>query len=181
MSVEITQFALDRHWNPEFTGTQVPMPPNEFLASLPEPLMKSPGYADFCEKWTYENTWGVLNPVAKITPENEHLLKSGYKARREGELPVLTRWFEGLPKPVAKYVTLVVYSKEQLAKEGTATQADWGVVAVLASDSPYDLLMTPCTMIRNHLGAEFGGSGVPIDRDIYMCSVEQWSNHAMIK
>ena len=36
-----------------------------------------------------------------ITPENAHLLRSGYAARREGEMAVLERWFEG-EAPVAR-------------------------------------------------------------------------------
>lgn len=182
MKPEITDFAKSRHWDPNFTGTLVSVSPEEFIATLPDtPFLTTPGYADFCQKWTYQNQWGILNPVAKITPENEKFLRSGYRARREGELPVLTRWFEGLAKPLAQIVTLVVYNKEQLAKEGTEINADWGVVAVLAADTLSDSPMTPCTIIRNHLGVDFGGSGHPIDVDYYNVSVDFWSTHAIVK
>lgn len=38
--------------------------------------------------------------------------------------------------------------------------------------------MAPITMLRNALGAEEGGSGVPIDREAYARSVAFWRNHA---
>ena len=55
-----------------------------------------------------------------ITKENEPLLRSGYEARTEQELPVLVRWFpaESLPSPpVAKYLDIILYSREQINKE----------------------------------------------------------------
>jgi len=41
--------------------------------------------------------------------------------------------------------------------------------------------MSPITMMRNCLGKEHGGSGVPLDRAEYMKSVEFWSKYAAIK
>ena len=41
--------------------------------------------------------------------------------------------------------------------------------------------MSPITMMRNALGIEEGGSGVPLDREKYAESVEFWTNNAMIK
>jgi hypothetical protein len=38
--------------------------------------------------------------------------------------------------------------------------------------------MTPITMMRNALGREEGGSGVPIDREKYDASVKYHSSHA---
>lgn len=40
--------------------------------------------------------------------------------------------------------------------------------------------MQPITMLRNALGREEGGSGVPLDRDAYTKSVEYWETHATI-
>ena len=40
--------------------------------------------------------------------------------------------------------------------------------------------MDPITMMRNALGKEEGGSGVPLDREKYMESVKFWSEHATI-
>lgn len=41
--------------------------------------------------------------------------------------------------------------------------------------------MLPITMLRNALGPQEGGSGVPLDRVKYQESVEFWKNHINIK
>ena len=38
--------------------------------------------------------------------------------------------------------------------------------------------MAPITMMRNALGVEEGGSGVPLDREAYQRSVAFWENNA---
>jgi hypothetical protein len=40
--------------------------------------------------------------------------------------------------------------------------------------------MTPITMMRNSLGREEGGSGVPLDHAAYKASVAFWEEHASI-
>ena len=41
--------------------------------------------------------------------------------------------------------------------------------------------MDPITIMRNALGIDQGGSGVPINREVYLKSVEFWNEHAIIK
>lgn len=41
--------------------------------------------------------------------------------------------------------------------------------------------MQPITMMRNALGREYGGSGVPLDEGKYRESVAFWSKHVAIK
>jgi hypothetical protein len=41
--------------------------------------------------------------------------------------------------------------------------------------------MQPITMMRNALGKEYGGSGVPIDPAKYAQSVEFWTENVGIK
>ena len=41
--------------------------------------------------------------------------------------------------------------------------------------------MDPITMMRNALGKDQGGSGVPLDAEKYKESVEYWNKHALIK
>eukprot|EP00966_Prymnesium_polylepis_P241160 5577017-Prymnesium_polylepis.1 len=48
-------------------------------------------------------------------------------------------------------------------------------------DVDYELPMQPITMMRNTLGKEEGGSGVPMDRERYTASVAFWSGHAPLK
>ena len=55
-----------------------------------------------------------------ITKENVGLLRSGYEARTEKELPVLNRWF---PKEAvgdagkAAFLDVILYSREQIRIE----------------------------------------------------------------
>lgn len=57
---------------------------------------------------------------------------------------------------------------------------DWGVVSVKPQDQDYELPMQPITMMRNALGKDQGGSGVPLDREAYLQSVQFWENHALV-
>lgn len=50
-----------------------------------------------------------------------------------------------------------------------------------AQDVEHELPMLPSTMIRNVLGKELGGSGVPLDEAKYRESVAFWSDYAAIR
>ena len=143
-----------------------------------EPLKVLEGYAPFCKLHVHANWTQTRCLTVPITPENQHLLRSGYEARSREELPVLVRWFEGVEPPVAGYLVVILYSREQMAKEGTTVDADWGVVGCLATAEPEEIPMAPITMMRNALGVEEGGSGVPMDRAAYRRSVEFWDRNA---
>lgn len=95
--------------------------------------------------------------------------------------------------PVAKHLDIILYSREQLIKEYEAMpskapggappalpDAPWGIISVKAQDEPYETPMQPITMMRNALGREEGGSGVPLDRAEYDKSVAYWQSHAAI-
>lgn len=47
-------------------------------------------------------------------------------------------------------------------------------------DEPFETPMQPITMLRNALGREEGGSGVPLDKQKYADSVAYWEEHATI-
>ncbi|CAB9515821.1 Protein of unknown function (DUF3228) [Seminavis robusta] len=151
------------------------------------------GYAPFCKHLFILNdfTQAKVN-VLKITPENEGLLRSSYEARNDKELPVLQRYFpKDLVKeddlPVAKYLDLILYSREQINKENESMgkekdpeTAPWGIVSIKAQDVDYELPMTPITAMRNALGKDQGGSGVNLDREKYMEAVNYWKDHANV-
>lgn len=59
--------------------------------------------------------------------------------------------------------------------------APWGIISIKSQHTDHELPMSPITMMRNCLGKEHGGSGVPLDRAEYMKSVEFWSKYAAIK
>lgn len=138
-----------------------------------------PGYAPFCELHAHRNWTSTRCSVIAIDDDNRHRLRSAYEARTRDELPVLVRWFEGILPPVAAYLLPILYSREQLAKEGTAIDADWGIVGCpLYTMTPDEIPMVPITMMRNALGVAEGGSGVPLDRAAYRASVAFWESHA---
>ncbi len=142
------------------------------------PLKVLPGYAPFCRLHVHRNWTSTRCMAVPITDANRHLLRSAYEARSTDELPVLVRWFEGVEVPVADYLLPILYSREQLAREGSPIDADWGVVGCLYTREPEELPMVPITMMRNALGVEEGGSGVPLDREAYRRSVAFWEQHA---
>lgn len=155
------------------------------------------GYAPFCKHLFVVNdfTDAQVN-ILKINPENESLLRTKYDARNEKELPVLVRYFpkgfvvsDSNPLPVAKYLDLILYSREQIKKENVAmgkdTDADnetapWGIVSIKAQDAAFELPMSPITIMRNALGKEHGGSGVPVNRNAYIEASNYWKDHANI-
>mmetsp|Transcript_14211 Transcript_14211/g.14385 ORF Transcript_14211/g.14385 Transcript_14211/m.14385 type:complete len:99 (+) Transcript_14211:341-637(+) len=91
------------------------------------------------------------------------------------------------PLPVAKYLDLILYSREQINKESAAMGNDkleetapWGIVSIKAREIDYEIPMTPITAMRNALGKEEGSSGIPLDRDSYMKAYKYWDNHAVV-
>ena len=142
------------------------------------PLKVLDGYAPFCKLHVHRNWTQTRCLTVPITPENQQLLRSGYETRSKSELPVLVRWFEGVEPDVARYLVVILYSREQMHKEGDRIKGEWGVVGCLATAEPEEIPMAPITMMRNALGVEEGGSGVPLDREAYQRSVEFWSRNA---
>lgn len=142
------------------------------------PLRVLEGYAPFCRLHVHRNWTSTRCMAVPITDTNRHLLHSAYEARSKDELPVLVRWLEDVDVPVADYLLPILYSREQLAREGEPIDADWGVVGCLYTREPEEIPMVPITMLRNALGVEEGGSGVPLDRGAYRRSVAFWEGHA---
>jgi hypothetical protein len=154
--------------------------PAEFERHLNEvvPVAVLDGYAPFCKLHVHRNWTSTRCLAAPITDANRHLLRSAYEARNSDELPVLVRWFEGLEPPVANYLIAIHYDREQLAREGTTIDADWGVVGCMYTAEPVETPMAPITMMRNALGVDEGGSGVALDHAAYRRSVAFWDTHA---
>ncbi len=152
------------------------------------------GYAPFCKHVFIPNEWSCTVGALPITDENKHLIRSAYTRRRQEELAVLTRWFpaDQVTATKAKYLDIILYSREQMVKEYAALplegrsaddlpQAPWGIISIKAQDENFELPMTPMTMMRNALGKEEGGSGVPIDREKYEAATTYWDTHAAIQ
>ena len=181
MSIVLTDFARARLFPADGRRTAIQAcSPAEFEARLnaepPERVLA--GYAPFCRLHVHRNWTPTRCSAIAITDDNRHLLRSAYEARTPAELPVLVRWFEGLEPPVAEYLVPILYSRDQLAKEGSPIDADWGIVGCLYTMEPAEIPIVPITMMRNALGVEEGGSGVALDRAAYARSVAFWSRHA---
>jgi hypothetical protein len=152
------------------------------------------GYAPFCKHIFIRNDFSDAKVnVLPISKENEHLIRTEYQARNEKELPVLQRFIPldllgGADKlPVAKYLDLILYSRQQIQKENESMgkeagqeTAPWGIVSIKAQDVNYELPMNPITVMRNSLGKDQGGSGVPLDRNDYMESANYWKGNVVI-
>lgn len=122
------------------------------------------GYAPFCKHIFMPNFCQASATSLPITEENEGLLKTKYEARTEKELAVLVRYFPKekiKTKPVAKYLDLILYSREQIRKENQAMgQEDkdtepWGLISIKPQMENYETPMQPITMLRNALGKIF--------------------------
>lgn len=57
---------------------------------------------------------------------------------------------------------------------------DWAIISIKGQLENFETPMSPITMMRNALGKEEGGSGVPLDRKKYLASVAYWEKHASI-
>ena len=181
MRIVLTEFARTRLFPRESRRNTIrDITAEQFEAHLNAhpPLAVLDGYVPFCKLHVHRNWTSTRCMAVPITDANRHLLRSDYEARTREELPVLVRWFEGVDAPVAEYLVAILYDRAQLAREGTVIDADWGVVGCLYTMTPEELPMAPITMLRNALGVEEGGSGVPLDREAYRRSVAFWSTHA---
>ena len=187
VKIKLTDFAL-RHFDPKFGGTKIldmsgehfekrienlninkyiskQLYYREYIDNTKHIIRKSlDGYAPFCKLLAIKNFTDAKVGSMPITLENYQYLRSGYSARREGELPVFSRWLElPLGKPKAEWLILVLYDKNQLDKEGRITEgehgdvnkkyiplnADWGIVAILGQNHSIEEPMKPETMLRN--------------------------------
>ena len=84
-------------------------------------------------------------------------------------MPLLCTPFLKVANPgEAAFLDLILYSREQIRIENAAmgedsgSDAPWGIVSVKPQDVDHELPMQPITIMRNALGAEHGGSGVPL-------------------
>src|SRR5690606_23054144 len=181
MSIVLTPFARTRLFPRTPRGNTIQdCTPEQFERHLNEhaPLKVLDGYAPFCKLHVHRNWTSTRCLTAAVTDANRHFLRPAYEARSKGEMPVLVRWFEGVTPPVADYLVVILYSRDQLAKEGSAVDADWGVVGCLYTTQPEEIPMAPITMMRNALGVDEGGSGVPLDREAYRDAVAFWEANA---
>jgi hypothetical protein len=192
----VDRFGLRQFNDSSYMGTKITsMSPDEFEQKVNElyetgkfPLVD--GYAPFCKHLFVPNFVDAKCDYALITDENKHLIESDYVARQAGELAVLSRWFDKsrVPAPDASFLDIILYSRDQIILENAAMQAPppeydspWGIICVKGQMCDFELPMQPITMMRNALGREEGGSGVPLKPEEYEKSVAFWKKHCSIK
>jgi uncharacterized protein DUF3228 len=193
MTVGVTKFA-ERQLASDFGGTRLTAEQMEACRSIAELVVTGgggkPGYAPFCQTVSIMADMMpgvVLSSLAELNEKNFWALRCTYEARREGELPVLVRFFQGLDRVPSHHLNVILYSRAQLVEEAAARgesnapDADWSIVAVNAEVDEKDSPIPPITMMRNALGAAEGGSGVALDRAAYLASVAYWSKYAQIR
>lgn len=188
--IAITSFAL-RNWEPGASGTRIlGISPEELVAAcnmaMSEGAALAEGYAPFCKHLFLRNDTPTPCGFVPITEANKSQLRSGYKARREGELPVLERWFDDVEPPRAEWLDVILYSHAQLLAEAedfdeAVPDCDWGIVSIIGTLEPSEPPIPPITQLRNALGTSEGGSGKPIDRDAYAKAAAFWDQHAAVK
>ena len=192
MRIDITDFAL-RNWEPDASGTRMlGITPEALVAACNSALGDGTalveGYAPFCKHLFLRNETPTLCGFAPVTDANRNHLRSGYRARREGERAVLERWFEGIVAPRAEWLDVILYSHAQLVIEATdfpeeqpVPDCDWGIVSIIGTLEPVEPPMPPITQLRNALGTAEGGSGQPLDVEAYDRAVAFWDAHAAVR
>ena len=199
----LDQFAF-RSFDKNRTSNYINMDKEEFTKKAND-LYKSEsqlvdGYAPFCKHLFVENfVKGLKSCHIEINEETNKLIISKYDSRQKNELPVLIRYIDlnSIDRekiPDAKYLDLILYSKEQIVSEMIEMKAeekeiydmknkdfDWGIISIKPLNVNHELPFIPITIMRNALGKNEGGSGVPIDRKKYMDGVEFWSKNVELK
>ncbi len=191
MTIEMCDFAK-RQYKEDFGGTKVtPEIVQKLIRMADKPVAEFPGYADFCKILALSNRKEdgsfLFESLKCLTVNKEESLKKGgvlhtaYEARNENELPVLVEWITNVETPVAEFIHLILYSREQMEKEDDSVEADWAIVSIATSATVEVEPMRPITAMRNALGVEEGGSGVAIDREAYLKSASYWNENIMIR
>lgn len=193
-----------RSFDKTYRKNYIEYPKENFLAEINKLLISytqfKDGYAPFCKHLFIKNFVPNFKPnYVPITDQTEKLIKTCYETRQQNELPVLSRYIplDSLTEvdiPDAKYLDIILYSKEQIIKEKIAMKEsqeeitalsninfEYGIIAIKPQDVDYELPMLPITMMRNALGVDQGGSGVQLEREKYMESVAFWEKNVIIQ
>lgn len=204
MKIELTNF-VKRQWKSDFSGTKMNNVNIDEFISIINRIYSFNKWQntqfDFC-KYLFINNDIDYDIKLGVIPINHTIypyIQSGYFSRTEEELSVLSRWVKFPPNsfnlPKAKYIGLVLYTREQLYKEyKTTTTSDtfevpfelskdceYGIVSIMGLSKQEMEPMPPITHLRNALGKEFGGNGEPINVEEYQKSVEFWNTHILVK
>ncbi len=191
MNCEMCEFT-ERQYKSDFYGTRVtPQLVDKMIKMAETPYEVIPGYADFCCIVVLKNRSDsgeyIFDELESLTIDRNVAkdlgaeLHCAYESRNDNEIPVLVDWVSGIKPAKAEWIHLILYSREQMKKEGDEVKADWAIVSINGAATKEVEPMRPITAMRNALGVEEGGSGVAIDRQAYRESVQFWSKYVMIR
>ena len=193
---------VNRQFSNNFSGTKVDL---EIKEKLLEVLNDTYQYDlgdigqlldsewSFCKYLVIPNEFDIKCAVREITLDIYPYIRTDYVSRTPDELPVLTRFAQlppGFKSQNAKYIVLVLYSREQLKKEFKPKEGqefyfdnyvEWGIVSIMGTMEPFPDPLVPITIMRNALGVEEGGNGETLNKKIYNESVEFWSKYILVK
>lgn len=203
MIIELTNF-VKRQWKKDFSGTKLHNINENVILDianddLNEHIIIDHKSWNFCKYLIIDNSFYQLDiNVASIKIDHTiwHYIETDYSSRNPSELAILSR-FVRFPKginykmPQAKYIGLILYSKEQLEKEylvnpsqepfELSDDCNYGIVAIMGLNEKEFEPMLPITHMRNALGKEQGGNGEMLDIEEYNKSVEYWSKYILVK
>lgn len=191
-SVGLAPFA-EKHFPTQGNrNAMIKAPIEEFLAFVNSAIaqgktLEKKSSMDFCRYVFIPNFTQAQPSHVRIDNTNAQWLRSAYKAREERELPVLERWFSfPVPLEPSRFLMFILYSREQLEKEAKASgspvpDADWSIISIMGLNETEVPPMPPITIMRNALGINEGGNGVPLDKAKYAEAVAYWQNFAMVK
>ncbi len=182
MTITLTDFARARLFPREpRRNTIQDCTAEEFERHLNEvpPLAVLDGYAPFCKLHVHRNwtSTRVLAVPDRPTATGTCCAATTRRARARN----CRCWCAGSKASSRRWPTTwsssstAVGNWRRRARASTPTGAWW---AACTRADPVETPMAPITMMRNALGVEEGGSGVPLDREAYLRSVAFWSTHA---
>lgn len=122
--IAMDEFAMRQFSDPNYAGTKISVSKEKFMDEvlklyekrkcIQDEFKDAPvlvdGYAPFCKHIFMPNFMeDVRDGAVEIRPDNEHLLRTKYEARREDELPVLMRYFprDKVNPPESEYLDLI--------------------------------------------------------------------------
>lgn len=193
MKIYATDFAIKAHFEGG-GGTQISLSPSEFCEILNAKIQAGESVIEdspypFCKYILISNFTDSKAGTLKITEDNSKYIRCAWKARREGELPFLSKQLlvpYDFELPIATHLAVIVYSREQIQKEeasfktGEQPKGDYGIVAIQANMFQGVEPMTPATIIRNAMGKEYGGNGDAVDNKYLIEAEKFWAVHASV-
>lgn len=199
-------FVIEQQWLKAHPDDRLSFNPNELLqlvvlrydtlvSIFGKSRMSAPcfdGYAPFCKlvsiPLTKEMQWhpnAIRTDQTEINDDNKSDIQFYYHVRSQGELPMPCRLLpcKKSHREKAQWLQVILYSDEQCAKEDINhpdrqfKSNHWQVVLYKGQKGPDEIPMEDTTMIRNALGVEEGGSGIPIDPEKWTQCILHWKNH----